>query len=132
MSLITWTQESFGTTVAKHDEEHQHLFGLLNQLHDSVGGGDRSKVGSSLDSLIAYVAEHFASEEANMGAAGYGALTQHKAEHDALVNTCVDLQKKFHAGSAEITPDTTSFLKEWLVKHIPHTDRAYGPTLSGR
>lgn len=132
MSLITWTQDQFGTTVAKHDDEHKHLFGLLNSLHDSVGSGQRGAVGQALDSLIAYVAEHFASEEANMSAASYPALAQHKAEHDALVNTCVDLQKKFHAGSAEITEQTTAFIKDWLDKHIPQVDRLYGPTLAGR
>ena len=37
MSLITWTQSQFGTSVALHDEEHRHLFNLLNDLHAKVG-----------------------------------------------------------------------------------------------
>ncbi|MCE1169749.1 bacteriohemerythrin [Azovibrio restrictus] len=129
MSLITWTQEKFGTSVSKHDEEHQHLFNLLNKLHESVGQGERGTIGKNLDSLIAFVAEHFASEEKNMSAVGYPSLAQHKQEHDTLVQTCVDLQKKFHAGSAEITEQTTAFLRDWLIKHIPQIDFMYAPAL---
>ena len=130
MSLIQWTPEEFGTSIAKHDDEHKHLFGLLNTLHTTVGGGERSSIGKALDGLIAYVAEHFGSEEENMRKANYPALEQHLAEHDKLVATCVGLQKQFHAGQAEITPETTAFLRDWLKQHIPHIDRKYGPALS--
>lgn len=129
MSLITWTQEQFGTSVSKHDEEHKHLFNLLNGLHESVGKGERSAIGKGLDGLIAYVAEHFASEEKNMTAVGYPALAQHKQEHETLVQTCLDLQQKFHAGSVEITEQTTAFLRDWLIKHIPQIDFKYAPAL---
>lgn len=130
MSLIQWTPEEFGTSITKHDDEHKHLFGLLNTLHATVGGGERSSIGKALDGLIAYVAEHFGSEEENMRKANYPALEQHLAEHDKLVATCVGLQKQFHAGQAEITPETTAFLRDWLKQHIPHIDRKYGPALS--
>lgn len=130
MSLIQWTPEQFGTTVSKHDEEHKHLFNLLNTLHSSVGAGERGSIGKALDGLIAFVAEHFSSEEANMRKANYAGLEQHLQEHDKLVATCVDLQKQFHAGKAEITADTTAFLRDWLIQHIPHIDRKYGPALS--
>lgn len=132
MSLITWTKEQFGTNVSKHDQEHQTLFGLLNSLHTSVGGGDRKAIGEQLDSLVAFVAKHFASEEESMTKHGYPSVGAHKAEHDQLVATCVDLQKKFHAGQAEITPQTTTFVKDWLVKHIPGVDQQYGPYLNGK
>lgn len=130
MPLITWTQEQYGTTVAKHDEEHKKLFAMLNDLHDSVGQG-RAAIGQKLDALIAYVVEHFKSEENNMQSHNYPDFTAHKAEHDKLVATCADLQKKFHAGQAEITADTTAFVKSWLDTHIPNIDMRYGPCLNG-
>lgn len=132
MSLITWTQEQFGTNVSKHDQEHQTLFGMLNALHTTVAGGDCKAVGEQLDGLIAFVAKHFASEEENLSKHGFANLGSHKAEHDKLVATCLDLQKKFHAGQAEITPQTTTFVKDWLVKHVPTIDRQYGPFLNGK
>lgn len=130
MPIITWTQAQYGTTVAKHDEEHKKLFAMLNDLHDSVGQ-DRASIGRKLDALIAYVVEHFKSEENNMQSHNYPDFVAHKAEHDKLVATCADLQKKFHAGQAEINADTTAFVKGWLDTHIPNVDLRYGPCLNG-
>ncbi len=130
MSLITWTKEQFATNVSAHDAEHQEIFRLVNALGDAVGSGDRAAVGQQLDALIACVAGHFASEEANFVKYAYPALEAHKAEHDKLVATCLDLQKKFHAGQAEITDDTAAFIVGWLTSHIPNIDRKYGPFLN--
>jgi hemerythrin len=131
MSLMTWTKEQFATNVSQHDQEHQIIFDMVNKLHEVAGGSDRSAVGKHLDALIAYVAEHFGAEEANMIKCDYADYKQHKVEHDKLVQTCVDLQKQFHAGNAEITHDTTVFVADWLVSHIPSIDRRYTPVMNG-
>ncbi|MBU1362624.1 MAG: bacteriohemerythrin [Gammaproteobacteria bacterium] len=130
MSLIKWTPDEFGTGVEQHDEEHKHLFGLLNGLHASVATGERASIARSLDGLIAFVAQHFAAEEENMRKVGYAALHLHLIEHDKLVKTCINLQQQFHAGRAAITEETTAFLRDWLKQHIPQIDRQYGPALS--
>lgn len=130
MSLITWTQEQFGTNVSSHDAEHQAIFSSLNALHAAANGGDRAATGKELDSLIGIVQSHFASEEENFRKCGYAALDAHKAEHDELLRTCSDLHAKFNAGQAEITPETTGFLKDWLSAHIPKVDRAYSASLN--
>jgi hemerythrin len=132
MSLISWTKEQFATNVAAHDQEHQEIFRLLNALGDAVGSGDRGKVGERLDALIAYVADHFAAEEANFAKYNYPAIAAHKAEHDKLVATCLDVQKKFHAGETDITADTANFVVGWLTNHIPNIDKLYGPYLNAK
>jgi len=132
MSLITWTKEQFATNVSAHDAEHQEIFRLVNALGDAVGSGDRAAVGKQLDALIATVAGHFASEEANFAKYGYPDAASHKAIHDKLVATCLDLQKKFHAGEAEITGETAGFVVGWLTDHIPNVDKKYGPFLNGK
>lgn len=131
MSLMTWTKEQFGTNVTQHDQEHQTIFTMLNKLHDLAPGSDRGAIGKQLDALIAYVAEHFGNEEKNMQKCNYADYPQHKIEHDKLVQTCLDLQKQFHAGAVEITQDTTVFVRDWLVNHIPTIDRRYAPTMNG-
>ncbi|WP_305908503.1 bacteriohemerythrin [Methylomarinum sp. Ch1-1] len=131
MALMTWTAEQYGTNVAFADEEHQVLFDLLNTLYDrATNGAARADVGESLDALIAYVVDHFAHEEKEMQAKGFAGYDAHKAEHDALVSTCADLQTKFHAGEADVTEDVGQMVKSWLDDHIPKFDKAYGPTLS--
>jgi len=130
MALITWTAAQYGTDVAFADEEHQTLFGLLNKLYDeATGGAARATVGASLDALIAYVVDHFAHEEREMQAKGFAGYDKHKAEHDALVGICADLQKKFHAGEADVTDAVGQMVKGWLDSHIPTYDMAYSSAL---
>lgn len=132
MALLTWTKEAFGTSVSITDEQHQKIFSMTNALHDMVAGGDRAKVGKKLDDLISYVAMHFGTEEELMQEHGYPDFTAHKAAHDELVSTCLDVQKKFHAGELEVTGDTCVFVKGWLYNHIPNIDKHYGPFLNSK
>lgn len=129
MALISWTAEQFGTSVPVCDDQHQKLFDLLNELHELAAAGDRAAVGGKLDGLIDYVVMHFQTEERMMQEKNYPNFAAHKAEHDKLIATCADLQKKFHTGEAEVTQDTTAFVKDWLCDHIPKVDKAYGPYL---
>jgi hemerythrin len=132
MALMTWTKEAFGTNVAVADDQHQAIFNMVNGLNDAVAGGNRAAVGKQLDDLIAYVAMHFKTEEDLMKQHGYADFDAHKAKHDELVKTCLDVQKKFHAGEIEITGDTCVFVKDWLVNHIPNIDKHYGPFLKSK
>ena len=130
MALLNWTKEAFGTSVTVADDEHKVIFDMTNALNDAVAAGNRADVGQKLDALIAYVAGHFKTEEDLMNAHGYPDAVAHKAKHDELVNTCLDVQKKFHAGETEITADTCVFVKDWLYDHIPNIDKRYGPFLN--
>lgn len=132
MTLMTWTRESFGTNLSIADEQHQEIFALVNGLNEAVTSGQRASIGAKLDALIDYVVMHFKTEEQLMQQHGYPQLAAHKAEHDKLVSTCADLQKKFHAGTAEVTAETTGFVKDWLIQHIPAVDKNYGPFFSAK
>jgi hemerythrin len=128
---MTWTKDDYGTSVDVCDKQHQELFNRLNTLNDAVSDGERGAIGSRLDNLIDYVVEHFQTEERMMEEKSFNGLAKHREEHENLVSTCADLQKKFHANEAEIEEETMIFLKDWLNKHIPVTDRSYGPVLNG-
>lgn len=131
MAFVTWNKDELGTGVAKYDEQHKEIFNLLNALHTATASGDRNAIGAKLDALINYVVKHFKDEEAAMQAKKYSGFAAHKGEHDKLVSTCADLQKKFHANKADVTADTTKLVKDWLYKHIPSMDRAYESCLNG-
>ncbi|MDQ7091843.1 MAG: bacteriohemerythrin [Methylococcales bacterium] len=131
MALITWNVEQHGTNVNFADDEHKILFDKLNKLYDlAIGGSARGEIGAQLDDLIAYVVDHFAHEEKEMEAKGYGALAAHKAQHDALVGICADLQEKFHAGEADVTEEAGQMVKSWLDSHIPAFDMPYADALN--
>lgn len=132
MALLTWTAEQFATNVTVADDEHKTIFDMVNALNDAVSAGDRSVVGEKLDTLIGFVANHFKTEENLFDTHGYPDTDSHKALHTELVNTCLDVQKKFHAGETEITAETCGFVKDWLYSHIPNVDKHYGPFLNGK
>jgi len=130
MALITWTAEQYGTGVGFADDEHKTLFGLLNKLYDeATSGADRSTIGASLDALISYVVDHFAHEEREMVAKNFGGYDRHKAEHVAFIGIAADLQKKFHAGEADVTEEVGQLVKGWLDNHIPTFDKSYSEAL---
>lgn len=130
MSLMNWTQETYGTNVAVCDQQHQELFNRVNALNQAVSGGNRPEIGNSLDELIDYVVEHFQAEERLMEEKGYEDLANHRKEHEKLITTCTDIQGKFHANETDIEEGTLAFIKDWLDNHIPIIDRKYGPTLN--
>ncbi len=132
MALLNWTAEAFGTNITAADDEHKVIFDMVNSLNDLVAGGDRAAVGKQLDALIAYVAGHFKTEEDLFDAHGYPGTEAHKKLHAELVNTCLDVQKKFHGGELDITGDTCVFVKDWLYNHIPAHDKNYGPYLNSK
>ena len=102
----------------------------MNKLYDlATGGAERSAIGAQLDDLIAYVVDHFAHEEREMLAKNYAAFDAHKAEHTALIGICADLQKKFHAGEADVTEEVGQLVKGWLDSHIPKFDFAYSSVI---
>ena len=131
MALITWTAGQYGTNVGFADQEHQILFDKLNKLYDlATSGAARSAIGAQLDDLIAYVVDHFAHEEKEMMAKNYAGYVRHKEEHEALLGICGGLQKKFHAGEAEIDESVGQLVKGWLDSHIPTFDMAYADALN--
>jgi hemerythrin len=129
---LNWTAAEFATNVTAADDEHKVIFDLTNALNDAVAAGNRADVGAKLDGLIAYVAGHFKTEEDLFDKHGYPDAVAHKKLHADLVNTCLDVQKKFHAGELDITGDTCVFVKDWLYNHIPNVDKHYGPYLNGK
>lgn len=130
MSLMTWTKQGFGTDVGFADAEHQTIFNMVNGLYDKVLAKDDAGAKAALDALIAFVAKHFKHEEDEMVANNYPQYVAHKAEHDKLVVTALDLQRKVHTGEVKISVEITHFVRDWLFHHIPKIDRAYGPCLN--
>lgn len=130
MSLMQWVEDKYGTSVDVCDDQHKELFDRVNALNDAVITNDRIDIGNRLDNLVDFVVKHFETEERLMEERGYSGLEHHRQEHDFLVQTCTDIQDRFHAGEMEIEEGTMIYIKNWLDHHIPIIDKPYGPALS--
>ncbi len=132
MALVTWN-DSYSVNVKLFDGHHQHLFDLLNELHDAMRSGKgRHLVGGIVDRLADYADRHFDAEEAMMRNTGYPGMDAHVAQHQIYRRKVHDLERRFRTGSGAITHEVLDFLRDWLKEHIAKTDRGYGQHFNSR
>lgn len=131
MAFMDWN-ENLSVGVGSIDEQHKKLVGMVNDLHTAVEKGQGAAVlGKTLDGLIDYTKTHFGYEEELFAKTGYPETPAHKAEHEKLVATVLDVQAKYKAGAGDtLSADVMAFLKSWLINHIQGTDKKYGPHLT--
>lgn len=133
MPLMEWS-EKLSVGVSQFDEEHKKLVGMVNELFDAVQAGrGKEKLGPILAGLINYTKTHFANEERYMAEHKFAGLKAHKEEHDKLTKQVVEIQAKFEGGAAAaLSVEVLNFLKNWLIKHILGTDKAYSVVAGGK
>ena len=126
MKNITW-DESLSVEVDEIDEDHRRLVDLFNMLSHSVAQGDATDyIEALLDELISCTVWHFRHEERLMLFYKYKDFTEHKAEHNDLIDSVRELQQKFHKGSNQLTSDDIDYLETWLTEHILGHDMRLG------
>lgn len=129
MPIIKW-RDSFSVGAPKFDKEHKVLLEILNEMfiivRDEKG---TSHLNATIDKLIQYTENHFASEEAAMEAIEYPALENHKAIHARLVKEVLQFKKQVDSGEEQATT-FYHFLRDWLLTHIVEEDMLYKPFLA--
>lgn len=106
------------------DEDHKHLVLLVNELHTATSEGQgHGVVGAILEQLIVYTKEHLLREERIMEQAQFPNLKQHKVGHQKFVDSLLDLQNKYEAGSITVASQLSTLLRDWLSLHIRRSDR---------
>lgn len=122
-SIANW-QKEYETGNLQIDDQHQHLFDIVNSLHQAVESRrDFQTVQAILDRLASHTIIHFQTEEALMIAADYPDYDRHKQTHDHLTSKVGNLIQKYRDRDAEVTTEITQFLVEWLTHHIKGEDR---------
>lgn len=129
MPLIPWNDElSIG--INSVDEQHKTLVNMINILNDAMAEGQTNEVLTKIfDDLALYTVQHFGYEEELFTRYGYAESQAHQHEHDELVKQVQELQQKMNNGDFMISVELMVFLKDWLMKHILKTDKAYAPFL---
>ena len=129
---MTWN-ESYSVKVRPLDEQHKHLFELVNQLHDAMKGGQaRNLLSEVLERLIRYARTHFYEEEEAMAEVNYPDFLAHVAEHRNFTQKVETFSRHFKAGTVGLSVEVMDFLQQWLVDHIMKMDQRYAPALQKR
>jgi len=132
LSHIVW-DEKYSVHIEVIDEQHKHLFEVLDRLFDGMGKGTtREVLGVTLGELIQYAGEHFATEEIFMTQYDFPGYAKHKKEHEAFKLNVAAFQKDFNAGKAMLSAEVIDFLTGWLDHHILKIDQQYSSFLNGK
>lgn len=127
MQIVNWKSELHSVNVDEIDQQHQHLFHLLNKLFDSMSkGSDKEVLREVLTELMDYTHYHFGCEEAHFcELSRYKCKEKHKEEHQEFVDHIQSFYNDFVSGNKLLTMDIFIYLKDWINKHIRQVDKSY-------
>jgi hemerythrin len=128
MSLFTWN-ESYSVGSKEMDTHHQRLFELMDKFQETLKHGrGKEVVGTVIKELMDYGKYHFAAEEKHMIETKYPGYAEQKRTHDAFIEKVNKLhadQDPDYFASAQSVSTLSSFLVDWLIKHIQTLDKQY-------
>jgi len=124
MAVAKW-DDSYKTGHPEVDAQHQHLFQMVNDLHDAIISGKNKEILTpTLQKLAQYTVEHFRTEEGLMVKVAYPELRGHKRKHEDLIKQVKELVQKYQTGQVVLTITLSNFLADWLRHHIKEDDLA--------
>ncbi len=125
MPLLIW-QEDFSVDVKEIDEQHKKWVGFINRLYDAMMEKKANNIlGDLLNDFLDYSGTHFKTEENYFDQFGYAEAAEHKEAHAAFTRKVLGYKQEVKDKNVFISIEVLNFIKEWLVKHICHTDRKY-------
>lgn len=126
MKEIVW-DESLSVEIDEIDEDHKRLVDLFNILSHAVEQGDEPDyIEAVLEELISCTVWHFRHEERLMLRYQYEGVEEHKAEHQALIDSARALQQRFQEETNLLNSEGIEFLAKWLTEHILGQDMKLG------
>lgn len=125
--LIEWKPE-YSVGVESIDKQHQLLVSMIAHLNEAMlEGRTRQIIEPLFTALHRYTQFHFEFEEQLLQSTGYAEFEPHRASHLALLNDLKELEAKYVQGSLTAGAPLMQFLRQWLIGHICHKDKEYGP-----
>ncbi|MFZ5940536.1 MAG: bacteriohemerythrin [Bacteroidota bacterium] len=125
MALIDWT-DNMSVQITSIDAQHKKLVGMINDFYEGLKNkGSDQLMGELIGKMNDYISYHFSYEEELFKKHGYPDYTLHLREHQAFIAKIADVEKRFREGKMILSIEITTFLKDWLIKHIQGTDKKY-------
>jgi hemerythrin-like metal-binding protein len=122
MALIEWKEE-FEIGVPDVDHEHQEIIVLINKLHDAMTGENATiSVIDFLGEIYAHVSAHFALEEKIMRSRKYDQYTDHKADHERLLDELRDIMDDYEENAYFSDKEFAGHVERWFIEHFKTKD----------
>ena len=140
MAFFEW-DDSFSVNVDEIDRHHQHLFRLINRLHEAIEHSNRlatlksvlreqETVVAVIKELIDYASYHFTAEEDYMDRWAYPEHSQHRDEHRQFIDEVQAFRQTFDEKKTRLSLDLAEFAKSWWRSHILVADKKCGAFLN--
>lgn len=124
MALLQWTAH-YSVGIESVDHEHQELIDLINRLHDELTTTcSRNAIEAFFGDLYRGISAHFALEERFMREHRYGHLSQHKADHERLLDDIRDIMEVAREKETIDRSALASRLDAWFSRHFETHDAA--------
>jgi hemerythrin len=123
MALLEW-KDQYGTGIEAVDHEHRELIALINRLHEELMKADsKPSVEAFFGDLLKGIAAHFALEERFMREHRYNQLTEHKSDHERLLDEIRDIMDGCLDDADEVDQATLAArLDAWFSRHFQTHD----------
>jgi len=130
MPLIVW-DDRFSVGVASVDHEHRELIGLVNETHERLKHTQADiTVPDFLGEIYTRISAHFALEEKLMRASRYQQYTEHKADHERLLDAIRDIMDDYEDSQAFDEEQFAQRLETWFTDHFRTHDARLHRNLS--
>jgi hemerythrin-like metal-binding protein len=122
MATLEW-KDSYSVGVPAVDHEHRELIGLVNQLHGALASAQpEDAVAGIFGDLFRAISSHFALEERFMREHGYDQTTQHKADHERLLDELREIMDNYHDRKERSGENLTACVEAWFANHFQTHD----------
>ncbi|MGE5504690.1 MAG: bacteriohemerythrin [Actinomycetota bacterium] len=124
--MLVW-EDGYKIGHEEMDGEHLTLIALLNQLDIGINNDAAAhSIVEVIEALDAYLAFHFAHEEALMHHVGYPNLNAHIGEHHSFTPRFRDLCDEARTGNTlQAALKVRGLVIDWLLNHILTSDADY-------
>ncbi len=122
MALLEWRPE-FSVGDPAVDHEHQELIDLVNATAGAIQtDASEAEIDHAFGDLLRGISAHFAHEERQMQAAGYDQLSQHKADHERLIDSLRDIMDAEARDPDRSAAALVKVLGDWFTIHFSSHD----------
>ena len=123
--LVEWSVDH-ALGIQEMDDQHQNLFGIINNLFNAVNEHKPQKqLHTLLKELIDYTQYHFGTEERYFAEFGFAETDEHIEEHQNYTKKLNKLLKDVGSKKSKVSFDMMNFIGEWIDEHIINFDKKY-------
>jgi|SRR5690349_5724868 hemerythrin len=122
MGLLHW-ENRYSVGITAIDNEHREMIELINRLYaEATVQGSKDAIANFFGDLFKAISSHFALEEHLMRERGYDQLTQHKSDHERLLDELRDIMEDFEASERMDEKLLAHRLDAWFSRHFESHD----------